>query len=409
MKVLPQRVSSRIDPRGRPLSHSVLELIWARELSRADIARATGLSRSTVSEIVSTLLGTGLVVEGEEAASRGGRPPILLRFNDDAHVILGVDMGGSHVSVALINLRGELLDWEHREHPVRTDPEGTGRLIQELCDDVLARHEGSRRRLLGVGVAAPSPVDPRHPRRLPNVVLPAWEGHEALERLQLVYGVPVHVDNDANLGALAEHWWGAARSLTDFAYIKVGSGVGSGHMIRGEIYRGATGVAGEVGHLVVDPGGRVCVCGNRGCLETLVGTRALVQRVEELLPSFPDSTLHGGEVDMQRLEDAALGDDALAMKVVNEAAQHLGSAVAGVLNLMNPTAVIIGGGLARLGELLLTPMRVAVHQQTLTNSLAASRIRTSVLGPKAIAIGAATLILDHALADPRAFPEMEEA
>ena len=407
--IRPHRAATELDPRGRPLAHSVLELIWGRQLSRADIARETGLSRSTVSEIVSNLLETGLVVEGEEGTSRGGRPPILLKFNHAAHVILGVDMGATHVSVALIDLKGEVLDWETRQHPVRTDPEGTGRLIQEMCDGCLDRHGGARKRLLGVGVAAPSPIDPSRPRRLPNVVLPAWEGHGALERLESIYEVPVHVDNDANLGALAEHWWGAARAFTDFAYIKVGSGVGSGHMIRGEIYRGATGVAGEVGHLIVDPGGRPCVCGNRGCLETLVGTRGLIERVHELMPSFPDSLLHGGDVTIQRLEDAALNDDPLAMKIVNEAAQHLGSAVAGVLNLMNPAAVILGGSLSGLGELLLTPMRVAIHGKTLVNSLAASDVRTSALGPRAIAIGAATLVLDDALADPRAFPGMKAA
>ncbi len=402
---LPQ--ATQLELRGRPLSHSVLELIWSqRKVSRADIARQTGLSRSTVSEIVSSLLKTGLIVESGDGPSRGGRPPILLTFDDHAHVILGVDMGSSHVSVALTDLRGEVLEWEHRDYQVRTDPEGTGSLITELADACLARSEGARRRLLGLGIAAPSPVDPRQPRRLPDVVLPAWGGHGALERLESVYDVPVHLDNDANLGALAEHWWGAARGIDDFAYIKVGSGVGSGHLIRGTIYRGATGVAGEVGHLIVNPGGAVCVCGNRGCLETLVGTRALVERTRELLTQYPQSLLHQGCITIETLEDAALKADPLALTVVNEAAQHLGSAVAGVLNLMNPAAVILGGSLARLGELLLKPMRVAIHSQTLVDSLAASAVRTSALGPRAIAIGAATLVLERALADPRAFPSM---
>ncbi len=402
--------AAHLEPRGRPLSHAVLDLIWEeRQVSRADIARQTGLSRSTVSEIVSSLLETGLIHESGDGPSRGGRPPILLKFNDEAHVILGVDMGATHVSVVLTDLRGKVLDWDHRDYPDRTYPEGTSTLIRELCDASLGRHEGARKRLLGIGIAAPSPVDPRQPRRLPDVVLPAWAGHAALERLQTVYGVPVHVDNDANLGALAEHWWGGGRGFSDFAYIKVGSGVGSGHMIRGAIYRGATGVAGEVGHLIVDPGGRICVCGNRGCLETIVGTRGLIARVEELLPDHPDSLLADTDVTIRALEDAALKDDPLAMKVVNEAAQHLGSAVAGVLNLMNPAAVILGGSLARLGELLLTPMRVAIHGKTLVNSLAATDVRTSALGERAIAVGAATLVLDYALANPQAFPGMSAA
>jgi predicted NBD/HSP70 family sugar kinase len=179
-------------------------------------------------------------------------------------------------------------------------------------------------------------------------------------------------------------------------------------MIRGEIYRGATGVAGEVGHLIVDPGGAVCVCGNRGCLETLVGTRGLVERAKVLQEQYPQSLLHHGCINIPKLEDAALRADPLALTVVNEAAQHLGSAVAGVLNLMNPAAVIIGGSLARLGELLLTPLRVAVHSQTLVDSLAASAIRTSALGPRAIAVGAATLVLKRALSNPSAFPGLAD-
>lgn len=399
-----------IEARGRPLTHLTLELIWKeRQISRADIARQTGLSRSTVSEIVSTLLTTGLIAEGGDGPSRGGRRPILLEFQDDAHTVLGVDMGATHVSVILTNLRGKVLEWKDRDHPVRSDPEGTEALIHELGETCLAKHEGARKRLLGVGVAVPSPVDPRQPGRLSEVVLPAWRGHRVLERLQAAYGVPVHVDNDANLGALAEHWWGAARGIDDFAYIKVATGVGAGHMIRGEIYRGSTGVAGEIGHLTIDPGGVPCVCGNRGCLATLVGSAALVERAEALLPDFPDSALNGGEITILGIEDAALEEDPLAMIIVREAAQHLGTAVSGVLNLMNPAAIILGGSLSRLGERLLMPLRESVLRRTLVNSVAASEIRTSKLGPRCVAMGAATLVLDHALSDPQVFPGMRAA
>ncbi len=389
------------------MAHAVLELIWQqRGISRADIARQTGLSRSTVSEIISDLLVTDLVLEAGDGPSRGGRRPIILEFNDVAHVILGIDMGSTHVSVMLTDLRGRELDWEHREHPVRTDPEGTEQLIAELCDGVLARHEGARKRLLGVGVAVPSPVDPLRPRQVSDVLLPHWSGHGVLEQLQFTHGVPVLVDNDANLGALAEHWWGVGRGLDDFTYVKLGTGVGGGHIIRGEIYRGATGVAGEIGHMVIRPGGLPCSCGNRGCLETLVGTRALLRRAAELLAELPDSSLHGTDLTIEEIERAALDGDPLTGALVQEVAEHLAAAVAGVLNLMNPSAVVLGGSLARLGPLLLAPIREGARTQTLVNSMAASRILVSELGPHAIARGAATLVLDSALADPRMFPSL---
>jgi predicted NBD/HSP70 family sugar kinase len=178
-------------------------------------------------------------------------------------------------------------------------------------------------------------------------------------------------------------------------------------MIDGKIYRGATGVAGEIGHISIDPTGPPCVCGNRGCLATYVGFEALVARIHSLLPEFPESLLNQGEVTVSGIEEAALADDPLALKVVEESAVNLGIVIAGVLNLLNPAMVILGGGLARLNERLLIPLREAVFRRTLVTSIAASEIRTSDLGPQGIAIGAATHVLQSALQDPSLFPGME--
>ena len=391
--------------RPSPLADSCLRLIWEeRRISRADIARRTGLARSTVSVMVGAIVPTGLVAEVGVGPSRGGRPPMVLEFQDDACAILGVDMGAAHVSVALTDLRGRVLAWEHRSHPVRTDPEGTRALIRELCDTCLDGRRPAVRRLVGVGVAVPCPVDPRHPDRLPEAVLPDWHGQSGLGVLSKRYKAPLMVDNDANLGALAERWWGAGRGVDDFAYIKVATGVGSGHVIGGRIYRGATGVAGEIGHIAIDPSGPPCMCGLRGCLTTLVGAQALAARARALLPEHPESALAGTEPTVNAIEDAALAGDALALRVAHEAAEHLGIAVAGLLNLMNPALVILGGGLSRLGELLLAPLRETVRRRTLVSSLVASEVRTSELGTQATAVGAATLVLEAALADSRRFP-----
>jgi glucokinase-like ROK family protein len=407
---LARRRILRADPlRPRPLADAVLKLIWQEhEISRADIARRADLARSTVSEIVATLLPTGLVAEIGAGPSRGGRRPIVLQFQDDACAILGVEMGAAHVAVALTNLRGQVRAWEQRDHPVRSDAEGARELILELSKKCLATWRGSIRRLVGIGVAVPSPVDPSHPDHLSEVVLPAWEGQSGLDVLQTRYGVPLYVDNDANLGALAEHWWGAGSGVDDFAYIKVGTGVGSGHVIGGEVYRGATGVAGEVGHLAIDPQGEPCICGLRGCLATLVGAAALEARAQELLANYPESALAKLEPTIDSIEEAALAGDPLAVHIAREAAEHLGIAVAGMLNLMNPAMVILGGGLARLGELLLEPLRETVRRRTLVSSMSASEIRMSELGPQAVAIGAATLVLKAALANSRLFPTVSQ-
>jgi len=391
--------------RNRPLSDAVLRLIWQeRTISRAEIARRAELSRSTVSEVVGALLPTGLVSEGGPGESLGGRRPIMLRFEDDACCILGVEMGASHVAVALTNLRGKVLQWEHRDHPVRSDPEGTRRVVSELCDACLASRRGSGRRLVGVGIAVPSPVDPLHPFALSEVVLPVWKGRSGLDALGERLGVPVRVDNDANLGALAEYWWGAGQGVRDFAYVKVGTGVGSGHVIDGRLYRGSTGFAGEIGHLSIDPNGEPCICGLRGCLATHVGSPALVKRARTLLPEYPGSLLEGGDVTITGIEAAALAGDPLALRVTREAAEHLGVAVAGMLNMMNPSVVIVGGGITGLGDRFLEPLRETVRLRTRVSSSGGAAIVMSGLGPQTVAVGAASLVLQEALANPRLFP-----
>lgn len=391
-------------PRPRPLAESVLRLIWEeRRISRAEIARRTQLSRSTVSEVVSSLLPTGLVSEVGIGPSRGGRPPIVLEFHDEAASILGVEMGAAHVAVALTDLRGRVLGWATRDHDVRSDPVGTRALVTELCRERMAGAPESAGPLVGIGIAVPSPVDPRHPERLSEIVLPAWGGRTGLESALAEFGVPVLLDNDANLGALAEGWWGAGRGVNDFAYVKIATGVGSGHVVGGKIYRGATGVAGEIGHLAIDPHGGPCMCGLRGCLTTFVGAQSLVARARALLSEYPRSALRGTKLSIFNIEDAALDGDPLALRVVQEAAEYLGIAVAGLLNLMNPSMVILGGELARLGELLLAPLRETIRTRTLVSSLAVSEVRIGELGPRTIAVGASTLVLEAALSDMRLF------
>ena len=192
--------------------------------------------------------------------------------------------------------------------------------------------------------------------------------------------------------------------MDHFAYIKLATGVGCGFMIDGKIYRGASGIAGELSHLSLDPGGEPCGCGLRGCLVTLIGAKALLRRARALVGERPESLLAGKDFGITLLVDAALAGDALALQVVREAAESLGIAVAGLLNLLNPSMLIVGGGMTRLGELLLGPLRETVRNRTLASSLDVSRIVASQLGAQDIAVGAATLLLQRVLSDPRHFP-----
>ena len=390
---------NNIHLKEQTLTDSVLRLIWReKQTTRASIARQMGLSRSTVSEIVDRLLRTGLIAEIGSGISSGGRKPIILEFQDDARCILGVDLGATHVSVALTDLRGKVLVWKEQKHPVRTDPEGTRALVLKLCDESVREWKKAKNRLIRIGVAVPSPVDPLNPKMLSEIVIPAWHGKSGLEELQNKFNVLVHVDNDANLGALAEQWWGAGLGIDNFIYIKIAHGIGAGYVLNGEIYRGAGGVAGELGHLPIDPNGEICVCGLKGCLTTFVSIPALTERAIKLSSQYPNSKLNIDILNFDLVEKAAMDKDELALKLVSEVAEYLGRALVGYFNLMNPNIAILGGGLSGLGELLLKPIRDKVKQNTLV-SKAAVDVKTGKLGRRAVAIGAATMALEAVFCD----------
>jgi len=384
------------------LKDSVLRLIWREhQISRAEISRLMNLSRSTVTEIIKELLQTGFVAEVGIGESNGGRKPIVLEFQDDAKVILGIDIGATHVSVALTNLRGKLLLWKEKKFAVREDPHGTLQLIEELCKECLSTFKLGSSMLLSIGVSVPSPVDPIRPEYLSETIIPAWHGKSGLEKLREKYGVPVYLDNDANLGALAEHWWGAGKNVNDLIFVKLSNGIGAGYIMGGKLYRGSKGIAGEMSHMPIDPNGRLCGCGLRGCLATVVSAWALQERVKTLANLYPNSSLLNSSLSIIVIEDAALAGDPLATQVVLEAANYLTIAVTSLVNLLNPDMIIIGGSLSRLGDLVLKPIQAKMDATALVSSVSKTQLRTSMLGSKGIAIGAATLAIEQAFMDPK--------
>jgi predicted NBD/HSP70 family sugar kinase len=376
----------------------VLKLIWReRQISRAEVARTTGLSPSTVSAIVGELEEAGLVREIGAGASRGGRRPVLVGFRDDAYTLVGVELGATHVSTVLTDLRGNVQAFRDTPLDVREQPVAALAKVRELVDDCLTAERVSRRRVVGVGVAVPSPVHPQRPGKLSSLILPAWRDHDVQESLFDSFGLPVYVDNDANLGALSERFWGAGAGGEDLAYIKVATGIGSGHIINGELYRGAGGTAGEIGHIAIDPNGPMCVCGLRGCLATLIGADALRARAHKMW---------GRRKPRPTVADIVAGvraGDPVAKQLVDEVGHYLGIVVAGVLNLLNPAVVVLGGEITSVGDLLLDPLRVSIRARALSTSVAETRIVSSRLGERSIAVGAATMVLKSALTDRSLF------
>lgn len=380
---------------------ALAQMAWMNDdgISRADMARVSGLSASTVSAIVSDLMMMGLLAQSHTAPSKSGRPPVVLRFNYERNHVIGIEMGASHLTVALCDLRGRALWTRQLEIDVTGDPPGTMRMIGELFDEARRRPE-ARGTLLAVGVAVPCPVDAVTPDRLSPRLLPAWAEVRFAAQLHHRFGVRVFVDNDANCGALAEAVQGAGRSVTDFTYIKVATGVGAGHIINGQPYRGFNGIAGEIGHTTVNPTGRRCRCGLQGCLEAEIGSFAMVDKARAAIrEGRPTALAQSPDFKLKDIVRCALAGDALARELITEAGHQLGVAVANLVNIMNPARVILGGRLSQAGELLLEPLRATLRERALWTSVERSDVVLSPLGGDQIAIGAATLVLRAALSN----------
>ncbi|MFJ6718850.1 MULTISPECIES: ROK family transcriptional regulator [unclassified Streptomyces] len=356
----------------------------AGSLTQAEIARATGLSAATVSNIVRELKEGGTVEVTDTSA--GGRRARSVSLSGDAGIVIGVDFGHTHLRVAVGNLAHQVLAED--SEPLDVDAswtEGFDRaeaLVGRLIEGVGV----GRDKVIGVGLGVPGPIDVESGTLGSTAILPGWAGINPRRELSSRLGVPVYVDNDANLGALGELVWGSGRGVKDLAYIKVASGVGSGLVINGQIYRGPGGTAGEIGHITLDESGPVCRCGNRGCLETFAAARYV-------LPLLQGS--HGPELTMERVVELAREGDPGCRRVITDVGRHIGSGVASLCNLLNPSRVVLGGSLAEAGELVLAPIRESVGRYAIPSAARQLSVLTGSLGGRAEVLGALALVLSE--------------
>ena len=356
-------------------------------LSQAEIARLTGLSPASVSNIVRELSAARLLTVGW--ASSGGRRARSVRFSQAAGVAVGVDFGHSHLRVAVGDLSQEVL--AEREMPLDADAcaeDGFAaaiRLLQRALGDIDVR----RQDVVAVGMGVPGPIDTTTGEMASSSILPGWTGVRAADAFGEYLGMPVLVDNDANLGALGEFTRGAARGRQDTAYIKVSTGVGAGLIIGGRVYRGVGGTAGEIGHMTIDERGRVCRCGNRGCLETFASGPFLLDLLRHS---------HGPGLTTQRLLELAVAGDAGCRRVIADAGRHIGIAVANLCNLLNPDTVVVGGPFATAGDVLLDPIRDTVRRHAIPSAAGQVMIVPGRLGERAEVLGA--LAMAVAAAEP---------
>ena len=357
-------------------------------VTRADLARATGLARSTVAQRVDALIGQGLVYEAGGNPSTGGRPATVLAFNRNAGVVLVGDLGATHARVAVSDLGGTPLAERASDLDIALGPKAALEWVSERFTELLDEIGRSSADVRGIGVGVPGPVEFDSGRPANPPIMPGWDDYPIPEWFASRYDAPVLVDNDVNIMARGEHWihW---RETDHLLLIKVGTGIGCGIVADGHIHRGARGAAGDIGHIrATDREDIVCRCGNIGCLEAVAGGQALAQRLADAGEDASHSR------DVVRLVQ---GGHAGAIRMVRDAGRTLGEVLAGTVNFFNPAVIVIGGDIAEAHAQLLAGVREGIFSRSLPLATRDLRIVPCRLGDRAGVIGAAIMVIEHVL------------
>ena len=381
--------------------HAVIDLIRYAPagIARVDLARQMGLTRAAVTTIVKDLKELGVVREAKRHPD--GKRSIMLEIDPEIGYVVGIDMGATHVNMILADYAAQVLMELEKPLDIAQGP--------KVCLDNLygyyqtfIKQAGLRLAdISAIGLGVPGPIVFNAGMVSFPPIMPGWNGFPIRDYLQNRCSCPIYLGNDAEFGALGEWAYGAGRSEDNLAYIKVGTGIGAGLLINGQIYRGTTGSAGEIGHITIDEKGPLCSCGNYGCLEAMAGGKAIARRAREaaqmgrktILSEFEDfDQLSARDVVM-----AARKGDLLAQEIIRETGVYLGTAVASLVNLFNPSMVVIGGKVAQSGDLLLEPIRRTVHARSLRGASKATRITAAFLGRRSTGMGAVVQALSMKL------------
>ncbi|HEX5968499.1 MAG TPA: ROK family protein [Intrasporangium sp.] len=360
--------------------------------TRAELAKLTGLARSTVGARVDALLGSGLLAPSGEAASTGGRPPTRFAFNPEARVVVGADLGATHGHVALTDLAGRPLSVISEALDISDGPEPVLDLLISMIGRLLAQANRRPDELIGIGIGVPGPVEHSSGRPMQPPIMPGWDGYDIPAHVRAAYDVPVLVDNDVNIMALGEHAV-AHSDVEHLLFVKVATGIGAGIISGGRLHRGAVGAAGDLGHVAAPHAPDVlCTCGNTGCLEAVASGRAISKELGELGIS---ATSNRDIVELVR------GGNMATAQAVRQAGRTLGEVLATCVSLLNPSVIVIGGSLAQAGESLIAGVREIVYGRSLPLATGHLQIVAASTGVHAGVIGAATMVIQQVLTAER--------
>ncbi len=374
---------------SEPVDRVVLTLRQHGTLSRAEIARVTGLAKSTVSETVAELLASGLVVVSTSNRRRAGqgRPGIGVSLNPSAGTWIGIDFGFRNVRAVAADLSHQILASHEVSLGQDYGPDAGLDAAATAAQAVVAKAGVTVGSVTAIGAAVPGPIDPITATVLGTSIIPTWTGIAIADELEARLRRKVLVDNDSNCAALAEHLWGAGQGVHDMVYFKLHSGIGGAIVVNDQLVKGLAGTAGEFGHITLVRDGPLCRCGNRGCLETYVGIPALL---EHLRPLRGDGLTFGRFVELVRSGDAA------SNRIIAEAGDIVGHTAAMIANVTGPQAIVIGGALAQVGEPLLDAVRDSFARSSVIGRQGRrppTRIAAGTLGRNASALGAVALVL----------------
>ncbi|TDB96091.1 ROK family protein [Micromonospora fluostatini] len=370
-------------------------------VSRAELGDRLEMPRPRLLAELERLVALGYVAEAGLAASRGGRRSTLVELNPNLR-FAAVDMGASSIDVEVVNGRLEPVAAYAEAAEIRSGPKVTLQRVNELLHK--ARIDGVYERLHAVGIGVPGPVSFRDGVPVSPPIMPGWDRFPVRELLTREHGCPAVVDNDVNIMAIGERHGGVAHSVDDFLFVKIGTGIGCGIFLSGDVYRGTDGCAGDIGHIQVDSHGPTCSCGNIGCLEALFSGAALAKDATVAArsgasPALAERFAARGVVTATDVAEGAVEGDVTCINLIRDGGRRVGGVLAGLVSFVNPSMIVIGGGLAQLGHILLAEIRSVVYRRSLPLATGNLPVVLSELGPRAGVAGAAVLASDVAFGE----------
>ncbi|MFT0803107.1 ROK family transcriptional regulator [Bacillus swezeyi] len=364
----------------------------AEPISRAQIAKETRITPPTVSSIVKELIDQGLVKESTLGNSSGGRKPTMLHINTGAFYVIGVDAGPETVECILTDLAGGIFQRTSSllEKPLTNDKFMA--VLKENIDTILSQSSVDQEKIIGIGIAMHGVVDAETGTSLiaPILNLTNIPIKEALER---EFNLTVKVENDARAMALGESWFGGHGDVDSMAAVNIGRGVGAGIVISGKLYHGAQGIAGELGHMIIDMNGEICECGNRGCLQTLVSGPAIAERGRTQLKERADG------LTAQDLFEMAQSGNQTCIDLFHETGSIIGIGLTNFIHLVNPSKMVLGGGVMKGEKFMMPAIMETIQKKALTAEARQTEVAVTRLGEEATLLGAVSLLLTE-LFDP---------